>query len=119
MSQPQERTTDIKALAIFGAVSYVLLIGVAVWFFIKLVLVGGADSVIDSAFPNGIQYPDQQGQTIETPPAHPEEIKRGGLGSEGSVCGGTNRLPCMPGLHCAVTEGQSTGLCATGPANGQ
>jgi hypothetical protein len=118
MPQQQERTTDIKILAVFGAVSYVLLIGLAVWFFIKLALIGGADQFIEPIFPNGFEYLDQQPQ-IETPPARPDEVRRGGLGSEGSVCGGPNRLPCMPGLHCAVTEGDSTGVCATGPANGQ
>lgn len=103
------KTTDLKVLAILGGLVYVGmfvgLIGLIVW-------------TMQQNFSSGtFQEPTYPGQVleegnIEEAPVQPEAVKKAGLGSEGSVCGGTERLPCMPGLQCAVSKGESMGVCA-------
>lgn len=38
-----------------------------------------------------------------------------GLGREGSACGGTERLPCLPGFSCQSASGEQSGVCAKTP----
>lgn len=108
MSQQRESTVDLKALAIFGGVAYLaMFVGMFYWLFAT------APASLDEngSFQEEFQQMDEPFGT-EEPPAAPEPVKKGGLGSEGSVCGGTDRLPCMPGLRCAVSTGESMGICA-------
>ncbi|MEO5927103.1 MAG: hypothetical protein ABIO72_00345 [Patescibacteria group bacterium] len=118
----QESTTDLKVLAAFGGAACIAIIGFMVWtvvFFlpderkakcydvnrvqVRCEDFRGSGSIIQQAV---------NGYSLEDAPARPEPVKPSGLGSEGSVCGGPNRLPCMPGLSCAVSQGESMGICA-------
>lgn len=49
---------------------------------------------------------------VETqPPAEGSKPAPSALGGEGSVCGGPDRLPCMPGLGCQKQDGDVYGIC--------
>ena len=103
----QENVTDLKVLAVLGVFAYLLFIVLTVYL-IKI----GLSEIGDRAELQQMRERFNGASFLEDAPAHPDPVKPGGLGSEGSVCGGSNRLPCMPGLKCAVSTGESMGICA-------
>lgn len=44
-------------------------------------------------------------------PSNPRE-----LGQQGSICGGPERYPCIPGTLCTVPTGAAYGTCTLDPA---
>jgi len=54
------------------------------------------------------QFYLKQQVEFEVPKVNPEV----GLGAEGALCGGSKRLPCLPGNRCEITnETTGEGVC--------
>ncbi|MFA5935494.1 MAG: hypothetical protein WC787_01405 [Patescibacteria group bacterium] len=128
----QERTTDLKilmGLGIFAIAAMIILPFIAIGFIfqrgdeLKKCMNGELTGEIcekSELWSFLEEMPDFKDEVMG--PAVPEPSpKGGGLGSEGSVCGGADRLPCTPGLVCATSQGETMGICVKDEAvtNGQ
>ncbi|MFZ2804559.1 MAG: hypothetical protein WA001_05040 [Patescibacteria group bacterium] len=98
---PRDNARDLKAFAIIGLVGLVLFLGLATYlgFFVLVHL---------RTTPNAPQQPAQ-------PSIYDEP-----LGELGSHCGGSQHLPCRPGLSCSNDPSMpdSMGVCSRGSATG-
>lgn len=55
---------------------------------------------------------EEPSREIAAPVNNAEETTPSALGGEGSVCGGPERFPCMPGLGCQKNDGEVYGICS-------
>lgn len=126
MPQHVERTTDLKIFIGLGV------IGLLVFITLPIIALTQLSSIVDED--GRVKCVNAEGAPIECEGAaklyqsfHEELVSAAsqettaessstaGLGSEGSICGGVDRFPCMPGLRCMVEEGATTGVCMSNP----